>query len=874
MLESEDSIVDRFDFERADYRVLIALREDYLAHLEGLKQRMPSITQNRMRLARMTGQQALTAVTKPGGRLVTEEVAEAIVRFVAGGAELRNAEVEPSLLSLVCRELNNTRIAQGRPEISADLLAGSRDTILHEFYERALTDQPEGVRCFIEDEMLTESGFRESLGEERVLRAFAAAGAAPSALATLVNRRLLRIEERLDLRRVELTHDVLCAVVAESRELRHEREAKEEAERQLEAQKAREVATRKALVRARQVAFGCAVLAIVAIGAGIFGYQNMIRARDAEAKANAMRGEAEKLVVYLLDDFYLELEPVGRLDIVADLSRRALAYYASLPQELRTTETERNRALALVRYGFVLRYLSKLDEGGKVLDDAIAVLTKLQAGGDRSEATTLGLGLGLTARARVFQDSGSEDAKVLELAQRARDTIAPLMAQPSPSERARRAYGSATIYLGFAQQRAAKEEDSIVSLEAARKAYRGAGNLAIDESASTGSLAAAAGYAEASAWQVQGLQTLGRLAEAQSVAEDAARVASAVLERRPNHMPALRAHALLVSSLSGVAAESAHYRKAIDLERESLRDWTTFTRLDAGNAIAWNNLANSQSTIGFYSEAIGGVSEALASYRLALKAVPRGNPGLASNFVFLGGRLSMLEADAGIRAEGVPEYRKLADLGLNAVPKGSYQHAFLTQVTRYFDRQVLLFSGRYAEARDAAREQLPRLEALKPANENEERNNLRGLVTAHFDLGWTAYILGDLPGAATHLARSVAYREKLPMNAPSDKRQIADTRTFQALALARIGHAAESVALAEAQARIFRAALAEGSEDMTHRTALARALLAIAIASPERSRAALAEAATVLGPIPAEMKRLRSVAQLQGWIAEEAAKRS
>jgi hypothetical protein len=81
-----------------------------------------------------------------------------------------------------------------------------------------------------------------------------------------------------------------------------------------------------------------------------------------------------------------------------------------------------------------------------------------------------------------------------------------------------------------------------VSLEAARKAYRGAGNLAIDESASTGSLAAAAGYAEASAWQVQGLQTLGRLAEAQSVAEDAARVASAVLERRPNHMPALRAH--------------------------------------------------------------------------------------------------------------------------------------------------------------------------------------------------------------------------------------------------------------------------------------------------------------------------------------------
>src|SRR6202008_2143358 len=170
-IEKDEAAAERFDFTRGDYRILIALREDYLAHLEGFKPSMPSITQNRMRLARMTGDQALAAVLKPGGKLVNQEVAESIVRFVAGGSELRNAEVEPSLLSLVCRELNNTRIAQKRSEISADLLAGSRDTILTEFYERALADQPPGVRTFIEDAMLTESGFRESLAEERVRKA-------------------------------------------------------------------------------------------------------------------------------------------------------------------------------------------------------------------------------------------------------------------------------------------------------------------------------------------------------------------------------------------------------------------------------------------------------------------------------------------------------------------------------------------------------------------------------------------------------------------------------------------------------------------------------------------------------------------------------
>src|SRR5580704_8356320 len=137
-LEEDESAAERFDFARSDYRVLIALREDYLAPLEGLKQAIPSISQNRLRLAPMTGTQALAAVLQPGKGLISEEAAAAIVRFVAGGAELANAVVEPSLLSLICRELNDARIAQGRKEISLDLLAGSHASILSNFYQRAL----------------------------------------------------------------------------------------------------------------------------------------------------------------------------------------------------------------------------------------------------------------------------------------------------------------------------------------------------------------------------------------------------------------------------------------------------------------------------------------------------------------------------------------------------------------------------------------------------------------------------------------------------------------------------------------------------------------------------------------------------------------
>ena len=51
-IESEEGVAERFDFSRADYRILVALREDYLPHLEGLKNAMPTIMQNRLRLAR------------------------------------------------------------------------------------------------------------------------------------------------------------------------------------------------------------------------------------------------------------------------------------------------------------------------------------------------------------------------------------------------------------------------------------------------------------------------------------------------------------------------------------------------------------------------------------------------------------------------------------------------------------------------------------------------------------------------------------------------------------------------------------------------------------------------------------------------------
>jgi tetratricopeptide (TPR) repeat protein len=873
-MDRDEAAVERFDFTRGDYRILIALREDYLAHLEGLKGIMPSIAQNRMRLARMTGAQALSAVMKPGGRLVSEEVAGSIVRFIAGGAELANAEVEPALLSLICRELNNARIAQRRPEISADLLAGSRDTILSEFYERALADQPHGVRQVIEDNLLTESGYRESLAEERLQKALAVAGAPPGALAVLVNRRLLRIEERLDVRRVELTHDVLCSVVKASRDLRLEREARDAAERKLEAQRERERATRRALVRARQIAAACAVLAVGAAASAVFGYFGMKRAQEAELKAQETRamaeqarGESEKLIVYLLDDFYLELEPVGRLDIVAGLAKRALDYYHELPPQLRTAETERNRALALVRYGAALRTQNKLDESDKALSEAIGVLQAMRKNGDQSEISAIGLATALTAKARVLdsQNDLGESGRVAALAP---DVLAPLMQSASPSVPLRRAYGSVLLYQGYNQMRRSQEDDAVRTMEAAKGAYRSIDNLAV------GDLAAAAAYTEASAWQVEALQSLGRVDDARRVGEEAALVAGQVLEKRPGHMPALRSRALISGNLSKTEQDSLNLRKALVLTQSAVRDWQNFLKIDPSNAIAWHNLIANSSDVSQILWKIKGDAEGFEAGRKVLELMRQRPPSAmsAGGAAFISGSMAMGEADLGNRRQAeadLADYRRYLDMATRSLPPDSFSRLAFANFAEFLSHAQLLADENWKVVHDLTEARLTHIEAMKPGDDGQKRTKNVLSLNAHREMALASYRLQAMATAQAEITAAVDLRKIVPPRTLDERRDAMDDQILRAMILAKMGRHTEAQEAIAPALKFHRELQARHHDDLTQRIQLAQALYAKAIAGGGSEAASLKEAAALIDGLPTMMRTLKSTSIIRGDIAEE-----
>ena len=221
---------DRFIYDQERCKVILSLREDYLAALEGLRPLIRSISQNRMRILPMNGLQALQAVAEPGEMLLEEGVATRIVQFVAGSnrnGELRvpsccdeplsELQVEPALLSVVCRELNAERQRLHLPKITPDLLASSRSEIIAGFYERSLGDLPRAARLFVENRLLTKSGYRAGVALDT---ATAECGVARETIDRLVNRRLLRLEDRFGVQQVELTHDVLTEVVRASRDSR------------------------------------------------------------------------------------------------------------------------------------------------------------------------------------------------------------------------------------------------------------------------------------------------------------------------------------------------------------------------------------------------------------------------------------------------------------------------------------------------------------------------------------------------------------------------------------------------------------------------------------------------------------------------------
>jgi hypothetical protein len=197
-------------------RVLLVLREEYLAHFEDLAARRLDGVRARLRLSRLEAGRAFEAVSRPlaaTGVAFADGVAQALIVDLLGDGDY----VEPVQLQVVCSSIW-TSLEDDATEITHDDVAkyGGVDETLERYYEEAVAaaagaaSMPEGrLRDELQQELITPGGTRGTI--------YGGGGAVPAAaLAELERRHVARSYDRGGEPWFELAHDRLIEPVRES----------------------------------------------------------------------------------------------------------------------------------------------------------------------------------------------------------------------------------------------------------------------------------------------------------------------------------------------------------------------------------------------------------------------------------------------------------------------------------------------------------------------------------------------------------------------------------------------------------------------------------------------------------------------------------
>ena len=220
IIESTDSYIPFHD--DAKYKLVLSLREDFLARLEDYSHDIPILRKNRFGLKSMDGRQAFEVITNPLPGLVDEAVALKIIRKISGRTrdiikdELSEISVETSILSLFCSELYKRMEEQSMDKITDSLVDSAGDNIIEDYYSNTMKLVSSYSARYIEDNLLTKSGFRNTIALEDAIEN----GVDKHSIEVLQNKRLVKIEIINGTERIEFTHDILCKVAKDKRDLR------------------------------------------------------------------------------------------------------------------------------------------------------------------------------------------------------------------------------------------------------------------------------------------------------------------------------------------------------------------------------------------------------------------------------------------------------------------------------------------------------------------------------------------------------------------------------------------------------------------------------------------------------------------------------
>jgi tetratricopeptide (TPR) repeat protein len=414
-LEKDDALVERIVYQAQHAHVLLSLREDFLHLLERWRRSMPSLMENRFELRMLSGPQAFDAVVRPGQLrsgappIIPDEVGQAIVRFVAGAEDdvpLAEIDAVPPLLSLVCAELNAQRIAAGEQQITRSQFEGHSDEILQSFYLRSFDLASYGgtldyipdaavalqaLKGLIEDRLLSPDGYRESIAFDTIARDLVRAVSPETAkvvLEEIIERRLLTVDERGGVRRLELAHDVLAPIVRDSRDERQEADALAHAKREKERA---ETETKRVQIernRLRRFVIIAGTSAILAIAAAITSVLFFLQAKESRnklsasldmverqrAEQSALRSRADSVMSFIMNDVTRVFREQGQLKLLRSIADQVETYNDATRQKTDDSGSRLLAAKVLSERATAAESIGQVEEAMQLMREQVALL--------------------------------------------------------------------------------------------------------------------------------------------------------------------------------------------------------------------------------------------------------------------------------------------------------------------------------------------------------------------------------------------------------------------------------------------------------------------------------------------------------------------
>ena len=609
-------------------------------------------------------------------------------------------------------------------------------------------------------------------------------------------------------------------------------------------------------MRARQVAAVCAVLALLAIAAAVLAYFSERHAQQTQAVAEQARSQSERLLAYLADDFARELEVTGRLEALADFSKRQIDYFHALPAALKSPDSIRNAALALTHHGRALRTLGDLDQGGRDTSEAIQLLEELRRGGDTSEATTRALAAACLARAQILDNRN--DPQSLPLAERALALLKPLAEAPGASLAARRDYVSILTRLGFMQQKAREYEQAVRTENEAREIAAALGARDLTD------LDMGAYYAEATAWLVTALYSTGQQALARTQAEDSFALCTRVLGRRPGHRVALHAQEILGSYLAGFALEDLDPLLSAQLSVRNEAISQTMLDLDPDNVVTLNNLGGNSVSAANAFWLAGHLQEAVryntkASEVTGRAAAHESSGDFLETHLLFTGFLALNQTMMGDTQGTAATLAKIRAIDLRlrkSAPAGSVGAVMGDVWQKAIAVQTGLLHADFAATQRLARETLSEIAPATPRSGDESFGQALTVAALNHLLAIADYELGEFAAAAAAEELSLKSRKEFAAPGVSTDRDLGESSTWLAMAQAREGKLTAAAATLAPVLKMQRDLRARNKSDAWLPMELARALYAQSLIEPARAPALLKEAAQLLDGLTPAVRQL------------------